>query len=368
LLQVKKKFQKESITKVIETEYGTKEGIKTFLEELALYSDLFALIERSENFEGPHKNELNALFNDLNDLNQATQSVFLLAALKRFTERNRKESFNRLAKACRAAEILSFRWLVTGKNAQELEDIWRKSALLILDPAKSEEDALNAALKELQSNLPSNKEFQSEFANRSFKVSKFARYVLKKIENSKIDNEVWVLAGSDKMDVEHVAPKSPDELHDWRSAMDGKLSYKQIIYRIGNQTLLTKSLNRGARNNEYSWKSDHYKKNTGQLTTLTVDLLKNKSWTQEVVLKRSEALAKEALAIWNWDAISKDMKVAPSKARNTETKAPVKSRKKATRSRKKTSKKAASGKAKSESSKTPKRKPRKRAVSASRKS
>lgn len=331
LLQVKKKFQRESITKVIESEYGSKEGIKKFLDELSVYADLYSLIERSENFEGPHKNELNCIFDDLNDLNQATQAVFLLAALKRFGDRQRKESFVRLSTACRAAEILSFRWLVTGKNAQELEDIWRKAALILLAPGKSDQEALDAALAEIKSHLPADKEFKSEFTNRSFKTSKFARYVLKKIENSKLDNNVWVLAGSSKLDVEHVAPKSPDDTHNWRQIMGGNVSYSNIIYRIGNQTLLSKSLNRSARNNEYAWKRDYYSENTGQLTVLTVDLLKNKSWNQATVLRRSELLANEAIHIWNWASVSKELKISASNTSKQKysTQVPRKSRKKA---------------------------------------
>lgn len=343
LLQVKKKFQRASITKVIEAEYGSKDGINKFLEELSIYADLYSLIERTENFEGPHKNELNYIFDDLNDLNQATQAVFLLAALKRFGDRQKKDSFVRLSTACRAAEILSFRWLVTGKNAQELEDVWRKAALILLSSGKSDQDALEAAISELKSHLPSDKEFKSEFTNRAFKASKFARYVLKKIENSKLDNTVWVLAGSNKLDVEHVAPKSPDETHNWRLSMDGNISYRNIIYRIGNQTLLSKSLNRSARNNEYSWKRDYYIEHTGQLTTLTLDLLKNKSWDQAAVLRRSEKLANDAIGIWNWASVSKELRVssiAPTKQAKTKGAAKKRTKKAAARNKPATRKKA----------------------------
>lgn len=312
ILKLKKKIQKEGISKEIEKEYGTTVRIKNFIQEVSEYSDLYALIERTDAFQGPYKIQLNALFDDLNDLNQATQAVFLLAALKRFANWESKEHFEKLSKACRAAEVLSFRWLITGKNAQDLENIWRESAIKLLDKNLSEEAALQSTLVHLKSQLPADQEFKTELSGRSLKSSKFVRYILRKIENSRIDNEVWVLAGPDKLDVEHIAPKTPDDTHDWRKVMAGESSYRNIIYRIGNQTLLTKSLNRSAKNKEFKDKKVQYQKNTGHLTNLTKELLTATAWTQQAVVKRSESLAKEALGLWNWAALEKDLKVTAS--------------------------------------------------------
>jgi len=309
ILKLKKKIQKESINKEIEREYGTKVKINNFIHEVSEYSDLFALIERNDSFQGPHKIPLNALFDDLNDLNQATQAVFLLAALKRFSNWETKDHFEKLAKSCRAAEILSFRWLITGKNAQDLENIWRDAAIKLLQDKKGDQESLDDALSFLKLQLPGDQEFKTELAGRSLKSSKFVRYILRKIENSRLDNQVWVLAGPDKLDVEHIAPKTPDDSHDWKKAMEGESSYRNIIYRIGNQTLLTRSLNRSAKNKEFKDKKVQYQRNTGHLTDLTKELLKSPSWSQAIVVKRSTSLAKEAAELWNWSALGKELKI-----------------------------------------------------------
>ncbi len=340
ILKLKKKVQKEGISKEIDKEYGTTVRIKNFIQEVSEYSDLYALIERNDAFQGQYKIQLNALFDDLNDLDQATQAVFLLAALKRFPNWETKEHFEKLSKACRAAEVLSFRWLITGKNAQDLENIWRESAIIILDDTKLDEDALTSAISHLKSQLPADQEFKTELAGRAFKSSKFVRYILRKIENSRIDNQVWVLAGPDKLDVEHIAPKTPDDTHDWRKVMSGESSYRNIIYRIGNQTLLTKSLNRSAKNKEFKDKKVQYQKNTGHLTQLTKELLTATTWTQQAVTKRSEALAKEALALWNWDALNKDLKVTASTPKEPRKRTAKKTATKRT-AKKRTRKKAA---------------------------
>jgi hypothetical protein len=328
---LRKKIQKETISKEIEKEYGTPVKIKQFIQELSNYSDLYSLIERTESFQGQYKIQLNSLFDDLSDLNQATQAVFLLAALKRFANWETKEHYQKLAKVCRAAEVLSFRWLITGKNAQDLENIWREAAIKLLDSTKEDQKVLDEALAHLKQSLPVDQEFKTELSGRSLKSSKFVRYILRKIENSRLDNEVWVLAGPDKLDVEHIAPKTPDDSHDWRRIMAGESSYRNIIYRLGNQTLLTKSLNRSAKNKEFKDKKAQYEKNTGHLTELTKDLLNSLTWNQAAVVKRSESLAKEAVALWNWTALEKEIRVT--------TPRPIERRKRAL---KKASKKRAS--------------------------
>ncbi len=309
ILKLGKKIQKESISKDIEAEYGNQVKIKQFIQEVSDYSDLYALIERTDSFQGQYKIQLNALFDDLNDLDQATQAVFLLAALKRFTNWETKEHFEKLSKVCRGAEVLSFRWLITGKNAQDLENIWREAGIKLMDQTKDDQKVLEATLNHLKQNLPTDQEFRTELAGRALKSSKFVRYILRKIENSRIDNVVWVLAGPDKLDVEHIAPKTPDDSHDWRRVMLGDSSYRSIIYRLGNQTLLTKSLNRSEKNNEFKDKKDRYLKNTGHLTELTKEVLTASSWSHASVVKRSELLAKEAVALWNWNALEKEIKV-----------------------------------------------------------
>jgi hypothetical protein len=102
--------------------------------------------------------------------------------------------------------------------------------------------------------------------------------------------------------------------------------------------LLTKSLNRSAKNKEFKDKKTQYQKNTGHLTQLTKELLMATTWTQQAVVKRSESLAKEALGLWNWAALDKDLKVtaaapkAPKKrvtkknAKEPPVKKPVKKR------------------------------------------
>ena len=339
IIKLNSKIQKETIFKKIQSQYQGKQAVKQLIKELMDFSDLFALIEGNDKFSGIYKDELNAMFEDLGDLEQSTQAVFLLAALKRFNNYEKKEHYTKLSIAVRAAEILSFRFLVCGRNAQDIENIWREGAILLLASSKSDQEALDQALEFLKGSLPSNEELKSELSNKVIRSSKFARYILRKIENARKAGNVWVLAGSSKLDVEHIAPKSPDGEHDWRFVMAGDLNYRSAIYLIGNQTLLSRGPNRKAKNAEFEKKKKIYLEEKEDLPTITQDILKNKKWNQAAVVKRSKDLAIESLNVWDWESLNKSVKAiaVTKKRRSRKVKSAVaKSKKTKRRSRKRT--------------------------------
>jgi len=339
IIKLNSKIQKETIFKKIQSQYQGKQAVKQLIKELMDFSDLFALIEGNDKFSGIYKDELNAMFEDLGDLEQSTQAVFLLAALKRFNNYEKKEHYTKLSIAVRAAEILSFRFLVCGRNAQDIENIWREGAIVLLASSKSDQEALDQALEFLKGSLPSNEELKSELSNKVIRSSKFARYILRKIENARKAGNVWVLAGSSKLDVEHIAPKSPDGEHDWRFVMAGDLNYRSAIYLIGNQTLLSRGPNRKAKNAEFEKKKKIYLEEKEDLPTITQDILKNKKWNQAAVVKRSKDLAIESLNVWDWESLNKSVKAiaVTKKRRSRKVKSAVaKSKKTKRRSRKRT--------------------------------
>jgi hypothetical protein len=96
-------------------------------------------------------------------------------------------------------------------------------------------------------------------------------------------------------------------------------------------------LNRSAKNKEFKDKKIQYQKNTGHLTQLTKELLASSAWTQQAVIKRSESLATEALDLWNWTALGKDLKVTAAQPKEPKKRTAKKTAKK--RTAKKTAKK-----------------------------
>jgi hypothetical protein len=103
-------------------------------------------------------------------------------------------------------------------------------------------------------------------------------------------------------------------------------------------------LNRSAKNKEFKDKKIQYQSNTGHLTHLTKELLLVNSWTQQAVINRSESLAKEAVDLWNWSALGKELKVTvalPKEPRRRTVKKAAKKRTVKKAAKKRTVKKAA---------------------------
>lgn len=343
ILKTKNKVQKESISREIARLSPTRTKAKEIIGDLSDKANNFALIHGFQNFTGNHKDEIDVIFEDLRGLDQDTQSIALLAVLERFYPCSTKAKFESLSVLSRAIEILSFKFLIVGENAQDVENVWRDVANTVSNKSDSDEDVVKSAMSYMKDVMPQDNEFINEFQNRQIKVSKFARYILRKIENFRKSNPAWVLAGSSRLDVEHIAPKAPDADSDWRKKMSGELNYKSVIYLIGNQTLLSQGLNRRARNSEFRKKKDLYLLEEDNLPAITCDVIKEKSWTQDVVIKRSKNLAKEALLVWSWESLKLKVKVVGTKVSKNKRKAVVKKptrtkKTTSTRSRKKSSK------------------------------
>ena len=303
IIETQDKVQREEISKLVKEKYKTLVEIQKFLEDLAIYSEYFAFIDRSDYFSGKYRDELNSIFSDLADLKQSTQAIILMTAMHRFKEIDTKEGFEGLIKICRAIEIFSYRSRICTKNAQDIENIWKDSAVILRDSNKDDSAVISTVIKKLLDNSPSDIEFESNLASYNFKESRFARYSLSKFEHHRKNNDAWILAGSSKLDVEHVAPKAPDELFNWRKQMKGDLIYRSVITLLGNQVLLQIPLNRKLKNKEFSIKKREYLKESNKLLFLATEVSKSKEWTQTEVILRSKLLAHEALTIWTWKSL-----------------------------------------------------------------
>jgi hypothetical protein len=304
IMETEEKVQREEISKIVKERYKTQVDIQKFLEDLAINSEYFALIDRSDQFSGKYKDELNSIFSDLADLKQSTQAIILMSAMHRFRQFDLKSDYEHLMNICRAVEIFSYRARICTKNAQDIENLWKDCSKLIRSSQLDVEAVVREVLKSLKSNAPSDSEFESNLATYNFKESRFARYSLSKYEHHRKDNDAWILAGSSKLDVEHVAPKAPDENYNWRSQMKGDLIYRNVITLLGNQVLLQIPLNRKIKNKEFTSKKKEYMKQSEKLLFLAREVSKANNWTQNEVISRSKNLAHEALTIWSWSSLA----------------------------------------------------------------
>ena len=314
LLLFSEKVKKRDIYGEIKERYPDENSAIKLIRDLLHFSKLYSYIARENDFEGANKEVLNSLFTDLSDLGVETQSIYLLAILHRFYSQPEKIDLARIEKAARLVEVLSFRWTTCGKNAQDLETIYQEASALIM----SEGDAVSqfeTAQGILTSALPANSEFENSLENAIIRSAPRARYILKKIDDYETADGAYVLMNSTRLHVEHVAPQRPSGDHDWKAQMKGESNYREIIYRIGNLVLLPGKINRDASNKPFNEKKVIYRKVKGhaKLPILTARVLDQSTWDQEIIRKRSQIIAKEAVKVWSADAAALLGKVAPTK-------------------------------------------------------
>jgi hypothetical protein len=120
------------------------------------------------------------------------------------------------------------------------------------------------------------------------------RYILKKIEN-------YLDPSSDKekiskiITLEHILPKNPDKT--WLEYLGKKnLDKDDLIYKLGNMTLLTKKMNADMHNEFFITKRDNYY--TESKLKINDSLKEIDEWDDETIQERQKSFGKLAIEIW----------------------------------------------------------------------
>ena len=298
LLLYSKKVLKRDIYKEIKDRYKTREQAIQFVNELLKFSNLYSYLVRENEFQGTNKAILNGLFDDLALLNVDTQNIYLMAILNKYYSEPEKMDIDKIENAARLSETLSFRWTTCGRNAQDLETIYQNAAAMIMDE-ETPEDNFEEAQVHILNSLPTDLEFQTALQNAIIKSNRRAQYILRKIDEWQNGDGSYVLMDPTKLHLEHIAPQRPSGKYDWKLAMKGDANYREIIYKIGNLTLLPQRINKEASNLPFEKKISIYQKGKGKLPTLTKELLDFKTWNQQMVLNRSKDISLIATEVWS---------------------------------------------------------------------
>lgn len=155
-----------------------------------------------------------------------------------------------------------------------------------LRTSTSSQDAI-ASLREA---APDDEEFQAAFQAASLDRSKPARYILRMLEMAKrTTEELQVEALPDRVNLEHIYPKSPSE---------GRFEeHSDWVNRIGNLTLLAKRLNQKLKNASFPPKKETY--GASQLV-ITSELANLDQWSEADIETRQEAFSRLAVDVWSF--------------------------------------------------------------------
>ena len=256
------------------------------LDHLEKEADIYsALNDPTHIFWQPNKN-IRRYIKALKVFGVRQQIPLLLSAYRRFN----LNDFERVVKLC---VIISFRFNIVGDlNPNELEKVYNQAAVALNNGTITTPAELFKAVKAV---YVSDEEFERDFTLKAFnsRRKKIIRYILYSLEKD-LPGGVERDFEDDLGTIEHILPENPSSK--WDDAFSPDIQ-NLFIYRLGNLTLLEKTLNREAQNKSFDEKKDLYNQSEYVLT----QGIQVENWTSESLMRRQEQLAKKAVHIWRID-------------------------------------------------------------------
>lgn len=232
LTQTQEKIQINKIYKTFASTIASlgKNGAELNLAKLNKASAIYAeLLNLDQNRDA----ELQQSFVRMDSYSD-THRVFLLGMMLLKLDANSRRIL------ARAIEVISFRWIAAGQNAQELETFYQTMVhKLSNDPSKK---GVDAVVKEILDKAPSDSDLSNLHRKESAAIQKYA---LRRVEDSLSRNQIdW----SDRAIIQNFAPIKPLDINYWTSHIapietpDGQDDYEDFVSSWGNIGLGNRAL------------------------------------------------------------------------------------------------------------------------------
>ncbi len=277
----------------IKEKYTTKSNVVSFSRELRDSSDIYSALADPQSslwtmFDGNQRSKILPLLEDLNLFGVNQYNPLLLATL----ESNPTIFLSIL----RMVVAFAFRYsIIAGSGTGNIERNFTEAAVFVRNNTSCSAADVFAKIDHL---YPDDNEFFESFKDKSITQSAIARYILRKI-NDKLEENSGLVVNKDgfAMSLEHILPqKFTDE--SWGQFSD-ESDTADYVYRIGNMTLLTSTINRKAANKSFSEKVELY--SDSELLRISEELASATKWQKLEVENRQARLAKVAKQIWRVD-------------------------------------------------------------------
>jgi hypothetical protein len=203
----------------------------------------------------------------------------------------------------RVAELVALRWVLSGGNAQELEDKFQSASLLL----RQDEFDLDAVKSELKKNLPNDQKIKAQFYD-SINSPSLVRVLMHRINGVLGDESALIPYDSKKIHVEHIAPASSTS--HWIGELlpgftDGNLEaeYESLVEQWGNKTILDKHINLKVAQKPFAQKRDGSPEDgwpgyVNSVLATTKDLGNIESWDRTTIRMRGKWLGETFCLIW----------------------------------------------------------------------
>jgi len=293
-IQSKRIYRK--IESMVEADSASSRSVaRALLTEIARKSIIYSQLLKPETIEDSFISENCRMLHPLLD----TYRIFMLTILDEATDLTLVQR-RELSNIC---EILCVRWVLTGGNAQELEDHFQDVSMEIQDPNRSYDNARDLLLTK----MPPDSKVKTQFNLDTTKTS-LVRLVLYRINKVIGDTSEMIILDSRRMHIEHIAPVSMTDA--WREALfpgqtdDVSAEYSARVEQWGNKTLLDRKINESIGAKTFREKCDGVETGNwgGYRDTpfaITRELTLHDEWNYDKIKNRNKWIRDSFLKIWS---------------------------------------------------------------------
>ena len=280
--------RKERLFKLIRDRVSTSQQVFDLLTALETRAELFAALADASHEYWMEQPEARPYIRDLMLFRARQVTPVLFAAWERFGS----DDFVRVLKL---ASVVSFRYMVSGRNPNALEPVYHDAAKAILDGNATRPRAVFARLRPV---YVDDGTFESNFAVMS--INPRGRKRLLKYILCRLEEDVGRVARdpeSEPASIEHILPQNPSG--DWRETFSAP-EMEATVDRIGNTTLLEPAVNRNVGSAPYSQKRPAYERSAYVLTRQVAEMAPEE-WNFALMERRQQQLAERAVQVWRSD-------------------------------------------------------------------
>ena len=297
LTQTREKIQTNKIYKAFATTIasiganGAEENLKRLNKAALIYAELLDIEVNADS-------ELQKSFARMDSYSD-THRVFLLGMMLLPLDGQSRRGL------ARAIEVLSFRWIAAGQNAQELETFYQNTVHeLAKDHSKK---GVQEIIKKILDHAPSDSTLSNLHRKESTVIQKYA---LRRIEEALTKKELdW----DGKFVVQSFAPQRPVNLDYWEKLIapaetpDGLDDYEDYVQMWGNIGLIDRGLLTSIEREKWPIKINglgdgkHFGLNTSKFK-VTQSVITHTKWTRALIEDRSEWMRESVLELCgkNW--------------------------------------------------------------------
>ena len=281
-------IRRQRLFKMVRDRVRTPEDTFGFVTALETRAELFAALADVNHGFWIDRPTARPFVQELNLFRARQLTPVFFAAWGRFPD----DDFVRLLKL---AAVIAFRYsVVSGLNPNLLERVCHFAAKAVLDGQANRPGAVFTRLRQI---YVDDDRFESDFARWTVSTrgqrGKLAKYVLARLETDAGEHTV----DPEAVTVEHVLPENP--AGEWAEVFPPD-RWEAAVDRLGNLTLLERTLNREIGNAAYPTKRAAYESSAYALTRAITDMAPEE-WTPALLEERQRRLAARAVRLWRAD-------------------------------------------------------------------